>query len=199
MRANSGFRLPTGLDFGVWGLSREFSGDRSIGLWDAEGMGSPLRESADVYRVVTHHEDRMAWLSISVHTVPKRPRNEGHEEHCFENAAGSALLHATWKAAWCEPEIEATLDTRQVLRPGEDADDPAWQRHRLRVDGTDAEGHYLLVGQAWVAVVELPDLVLGVSGCGAAPDDYELAPIADLGEYASQSWPRDRRRGIGNG
>lgn len=192
--SSAGFlRLPSGLDFEVWGLADNFTGERHIGLWDVDSSEPTLRETAPVYRVTTDHLDTTGRVFVSVHTVPKRPRSNGFGEYGFREAAGGALHHAIDKAAWCEPGVEAALDVLEVIRPGDSPDDPQWGRRSLIVGGGEHEGRFLRVGQAWVAVVNLPVAVIGVSGCGAEPDAYGLVPIADLSRYHSQRWPREER------
>jgi hypothetical protein len=195
---NKGFlRLPNGIDFEVWGLSEVFVGDRTLGLWDVDGgMPTPLLESTPVYRVTTEHADRFSEGAISVVTVPKRPRSDGWSGRIgpfgyfgFRDAAGAALSEAISKAAWCEPGIEASFDVLEVLRRGDDPESLDWGRTRLVVAGADSEAHFLHVGMAWVAVVELEDVVVAVSGCRAEPGDYDLVPIVDLTAYASTPWP----------
>lgn len=196
MRMNpKGFlRLPKDLGFEIWGLSDNFTGERRIGLWDADPGDDPLQESARVYRVTTDHIDSAARVFISVHTVPKHPRSHGVGEYGFRDAAGAALHHAADKSAWCEPGTEELLDILEVLRPSGSPGDPEWGHHRLIVAGAEREGHFLSVGRAWAAVVELATLVIGVSGCGVEADAYGLVPIDNYTRYASQRWPRERRR-----
>jgi len=186
--------LPRDLDFEVWGLSGSFTGARSIGLWDVDAGQEYFRESAPVYRVTTHHVVTTAPVTISVCTVPKRPRPHGFGDYGFGDAAGSALHHAIDKAAWLEPGNERALSDPEVIRPGDYPDAPQWGRHRLVVGGDEVQGHFMRVRQAWVAVADLPAQVVAVSGCGTEPDAYELVPIADLSEYASRPWPGERRR-----
>jgi hypothetical protein len=199
MRYKGFLRLPDGIDFEVWGLSELFVGNRTLGLWDVDGgMPTPLRESTPVYRVTTEHADCISGASISVVTVPRRARSDvlGRTGHLgyfgFREAAGAALQQATDKAASCEPGIEASLDILEILR-ADRPEAPDWQRTRLVVSGADSEAHFLHIGMAWVAVVELEDVVVAVSGCRAEPGDHDLVPIADLTAYASAPWPGRRK------
>jgi hypothetical protein len=195
MKENGFFRLPSSVDFDVYGLSDVFGGARVLGQWDDDHRPgvSPLRESVRVYRVITHHFDLEAGASISVHTVPRRSRDDGTEQHMFREAAGSALLHATWKANWCEPSVRTTLDTLEILSLADDKAAAAWDRRTLRVAGNEVECHFHRVGQAWAAVADQVDVVTGVSACLTEPEHLDVVAIADLSVYAARPWPRPSR------
>jgi hypothetical protein len=195
MKETGFFRLPSSVDFDVYGLSDVFAGARVLGQWDDDQRSgaSPLRESVDVYRVITHHFDSAAGASVSVHTVPRRRRGDGPEQHGFREAAGSALLHATWKANWCEPSVRTTLDTLEILSLADDEAAAGWDRRALRVAGHEVECRFHRVGRAWAAVADRAGVVIAVSACLTEPDRLDLVAIADLSIYAARPWPRPSR------
>jgi hypothetical protein len=195
MKENGFFRLPSSVDFDVYGLSELFTGTLVLGQWDDDerSFASPLRESVHIYRVITHHLDPNTGASVSVHTVSKRSRRDGTKQYGFREAAGSALLHATWKANWCEPSIRTTLDTLEILSLADDASAAGWDRTALRVAGHEVECHFHRVGQAWAAVVDREDVVIAVSACFAELDRLDVVAIADLSTYAARPWPRHIR------
>jgi hypothetical protein len=195
MKEKGFFRLPSSVDFDVYGLSNIFAGARVLGQWDDDERSgaSPLRESVHVYRVITHHFDSGAGASVSVHTVSRRSRRDGKDRYGFREAAGSALLHATWKANWCEPSVRTTLDTLEILSLADDDAAAGWDRVALLVAGTEVECHFHRVGQAWAAVVAQPDVVIAVSACLAEPDRLDVVAITDLSIYAARPWPRPSR------
>jgi hypothetical protein len=195
MKENGFFRLPSSVDFDVYGLSDLFTGTRVLGQWDDDerSFASPLRESVHIYRAITHHFDANTRASISVHTVSRRSRRDGAKRYGFREAAGSALLHATWKANWCEPSIRTTLDTLEILSLADDASTAGWDRTALRLAGHEVESHFHRVGRAWAAVVERTDVVIAVSACLVEPDRLDVVAIADLSIYAARAWPRPSR------
>jgi hypothetical protein len=195
MKEKGFFRLPSSVDFDVYGLSSLFGGARVLGQWDDDERSgaSPPRESLQVYRVITHHFDSGSGASISVHTVSRRGRRDGRERYGFREAAGSALLHATWKANWCEPGVRTTLDTLEILSLADDSAAAGWDRVALHVAGDEVECHFHRIGQAWAAVVDRPAVVVAVSACLAEPERLDVVAIADLSIYAARPWPRPSR------
>jgi hypothetical protein len=195
MKQNGFFRLPSSVDFDVYGLSHLFTGARVLGQWDDDerSFASPLRESVHIYRAITHHFDSLTGGSMSVHTVSRRSRRDGTAHYGFREAAGSALLHATWKANWCEPGMRTTIDTLELLSLADDASAAGWDRTALRVGGHEVECHLHRVGQAWAAIVVRADVVIAVSACLAEPDRLDVVAIADLSIYAARAWPRPSR------
>jgi len=180
------------VSFPIYGLSSKFTGRRLRGQWDRMQQSyDPDCRVPPVYSVMLIHaagEDvSQPEIVIDVTTIAKRPGRLPHPAP-FQEAVSAALVGLVGIASFGFPAEERVLSTQLLYERIEPLRDGlgSWQRIALEADSRVIQAFLYETDGMWAVVVDLDEHVtLGLSGRGAAPDEYDLVRIEDVRLYES--------------